>query len=393
VSKPRATIPWPKVRLGEVLTYRKEFVTIDDLSTYKRPRVQLHAKGIVQRDEVQGVEIKTKRQQVCQSGDFLVAEIDAKVGGFGIVPPGLAGAIVSSHYFLYSVLDNKLDRRFLDYFIRTPAFRDQVEAQGSTNYAAIRPAYVFEYEIPLPPLSEQRRIVARIEELSTRTEEAKALRRQTAEEAEALHLSVLHQHFVSNASAWAPMPMEEAVEISAKQVDPTLPEFAQLPHISGENMEGKTCRLLPWRTAEADGVGSGNYLFAPGTVLYSKIRPYLRKAVFVDFRGVCSADIYPIRVKSPKLDPQFVKWSLVAEPFTEYANRLSGRTRMPKLNRRQLFASPFSHPSLADQHRIVAELDALQAKVDAVKKLQAETQAELDALLPSILDRAFKGEL
>ena len=39
------------------------------------------------------------------------------------------------------------------------------------------------------------------------------------------------------------------------------------------------------------------------------------------------------------------------------------------------------------------ELDALQAEVDAVKRLQAETAAELDALLPTILDRTFKGEL
>ena len=50
-----------------------------------------------------GAEIKTKRQQRVQAGDLLVAEIDAKVGGFGIVPAGLAGAIVSSHYFLYEV--------------------------------------------------------------------------------------------------------------------------------------------------------------------------------------------------------------------------------------------------------------------------------------------------
>jgi type I restriction enzyme S subunit len=48
---------------------------------------------------------------------------------------------------------------------------------------------------------------------------------------------------------------------------------------------------------------------------------------------------------------------------------------------------------LADQRRIVAYLDGLQAKVDAVARLQAETAAELDALLPSILDRAFKGDL
>jgi type I restriction enzyme S subunit len=42
---------------------------------------------------------------------------------------------------------------------------------------------------------------------------------------------------------------------------------------------------------------------------------------------------------------------------------------------------------------LVAYLDTLQKKLDALRQLQAETAAELDALLPSILDRAFKGEL
>jgi type I restriction enzyme, S subunit len=46
-----------------------------------------------------------------------------------------------------------------------------------------------------------------------------------------------------------------------------------------------------------------------------------------------------------------------------------------------------------EQRRIVAYLDGLQAKVDALKQLQAQTQVELNALLPSVLDRALKGEL
>ena len=50
-------------------------------------------------------------------------------------------------------------------------------------------------------------------------------------------------------------------------------------------------------------------------------------------------------------------------------------------------------PPLPEQRRIVSELDALQAEVDALKRLQAATAAELDALLPAILDRAFRGEL
>jgi hypothetical protein len=55
---------WGKVKLGEVLRHRKEFITIDDLTNYKRPRVQLHVKGIVLRDEVSGVLIKTKMDRI-----------------------------------------------------------------------------------------------------------------------------------------------------------------------------------------------------------------------------------------------------------------------------------------------------------------------------------------
>ena len=77
---------WPMVDLGEVVSQRKEFITIEPDATYSRCRVQTSARGVVLRDRVQGSEIKTKRQQVCRAGDFLVAEIDAKMGGYGLVP-------------------------------------------------------------------------------------------------------------------------------------------------------------------------------------------------------------------------------------------------------------------------------------------------------------------
>ena len=50
-------------------------------------------------------------------------------------------------------------------------------------------------------------------------------------------------------------------------------------------------------------------------------------------------------------------------------------------------------PSLTEQRRIVAELDTMQAEVAKLKSLQSEIAAEIDALLPSILDHAFRGEL
>src|SRR2546429_543835 len=174
------------VPLRNVLRQRSEFTEIDDFKTYKRCRVQLHAQGIIERDVVQGMEIKTKKQQVCRAGEFLVAEIDAKVGGFGIVSDDLDGTIVSNHYFLFDLNESLLNRHFLGFFIRTPAFMEQVRAQGSTNYAAIRPGDVLGYMVPLPSLEEQQRIVARIEELAARIEEARGLRREAVEGAEAL---------------------------------------------------------------------------------------------------------------------------------------------------------------------------------------------------------------
>ena len=197
---------WPKVKLGEVLRHRNEFITIDDVTSYKRPRVQLHAQGIVLRDDIPGALIKTKTQQVCRAGDFLVAEIDAKVGGFGIVPKSLAGSIVSNHYFLFVVDELKLNRRFLDFYIRTPTFREQVAAQGSTNYAAIRAAHVLGYEIPLPPLAEQRWVVARIEALADQIHEARTLRHQATKETEALLTSFRRAAFgESPQSDWIPL--------------------------------------------------------------------------------------------------------------------------------------------------------------------------------------------
>jgi type I restriction enzyme S subunit len=66
---------------------------------------------------------------------------------------------------------------------------------------------------------------------------------------------------------------------------------------------------------------------------------------------------------------------------------------MKNISKKKVLALLLPPHSIPEQRRIVAELDALQAQVDMLKKLQAQTAEELDALLPSILDKAFKGQL
>ena len=147
------------VELSEVLMQRKKYITIDENKVYKRCRVQTRAQGVILRDTLTGKEIKTKQQQPCKTDDFIVAEIDAKVGGYGIVPGYLEDAIVSGHYFLFEIDKSKLLPEFLSILVKCDDFFKQIKATGSTNYAAIRPYHVLKYLIPLPSLAEQYRIV------------------------------------------------------------------------------------------------------------------------------------------------------------------------------------------------------------------------------------------
>jgi type I restriction enzyme S subunit len=379
------TKPWPTVPLGEVLRHRKEFITIDDLTSYKRPRVQLHVQGIVQRDEVPGALIKTKTQQVCRAGEFLVAEIDAKVGGFGIVPVSLDGSIVSSHYFLFVVDELKLDRRFLEFFIRTPAFREQVAAQGSTNYAAIRPAHVLGYEIPLLPLAEQRRMVARIEELAARIHEARTLRHQAAEEADAFVTSV---H--ANLAGKRTRKLGEILKLDEDVVP--IEATGSYPQVGVKSFGGG---LFPKGAVEGTGTTyrAFNRLY-DGALLLSQVKGW-EGAVSVcppELAGwFVSPEYRTFRCAPTESRARYLAALVRTEWFW---SKLAAATRGVGARRERTRPEQFLNIELpmpdVDQQK---RGEALFAEVDALKRLQAETAVELDAMLPAILDRAFKGEL
>lgn len=393
------SVAYPAVHLEEVLRYRKDFITIDDLDCYKRPRVRLHVKGILLRDEVRGAQIKTKTQQVCRKGEFLVAEIDAKVGGFGIVPDELDGAIVSTHYFLFVIDEERLNRRFLDYFIRTPAFRNQVEAQGSTNYAAIRPAHVLRYQVPLPPLEEQQRIVARIEQLAAEIQRARNLREQAANDAKALtaaqagrafkaireHQSIEAIAEVRGGIQKSPhrLPRENAVRyltVAHVQRDRILTDDPGYFEVTKDELDRR--RLIAGDVLIIEGNGSAEQIG--------------RTALFRGEIADCVHQNHVIRIRpdATRLAPEFLNCFLnspAGQDAVQAQSRTTSGLRTLSVGRIKQIEVPT--PRLPEQRRIIAELEELQAEVDELRRQQIKAAVELDALLPAILDRAFKGDL
>ena len=389
---------FPVMPLEKAIRYKSNFIGIDDFQMYKRCRVQAHAQGIVERDLVPGTEIKTKRQQVCHTNDFLVAEIDAKVGGFGIVPESLDGAIVSSHYFLFTIDESVLDCCFLDFFIRTSAFFDQVKAKGSTNYAAIHSNDVLGYEIPLPPLSEQQRIVARIEELAAKIEEARGLRREAVVETESLMQVALHTMFndlggkqntlrtlrksatiygggtpsKNNYALWqGVIPWVSPKDMKSSDI------FDTEDHISEEALELGVSRLIP-----------------VNSVLLVTRSGILRRTLPIAINRVPVTINQDMKALVPldDLSCDFLAWWFRSKEDL-FLDNVKGGTTVQSLMWDKVQDFAISVPSSTEQQRIVTYLNNLQAKVDAMKHIQSETSAELDSLLPSILDKAFNGEL
>jgi len=248
--------------------------------------------------------------------------------------------------------------------------------------------------IPLPPLLEQKWIVGILSDRLTAIDKARTATEAQLKAAKALPAAYLRQVFDSpEAQKWKRKKFGDVARIVASQVDPKIPEYGVLPHVNGENIESGTGRLTYLNTAEEEGMTSGKYMFDPGDVLYSKLRPYLRKVVLVDFQGLCSADMYPIKFDPQWLDSEFSVWLLLSDKFTSYANEASARARMPKLNREQLFEWEALIPPLKKQQEIAAFInqqsqatntlvDALQSQLTTINQLPAAT-----------LRQAFNGEL
>jgi type I restriction enzyme, S subunit len=134
-------------------------------------------------------------------------------------------------------------------------------------------------------------------------------------------------------------------------------------------------------------------VFDDTMVLYSKIRPYLMKVARPDFQGLCSADIYPLSVKTGQLDRNFLFHLLLAPQFTEYAIAGSARSGMPKVNRDHLFAFHTHFPPLDDQIRYAKRLDKLHEETKSLEAIYERKLAALDELKKSLLHQAFSGQL
>jgi type I restriction enzyme S subunit len=180
-------IGWQATPLGEILSRSNEIAEIQPEESYKEITVRLWGKGVVLRGVVEGTGLNGSRRFLARRGQLILSRIDARNGAIGIVPEILDGAIVSNDFPLFTLNENRILPSYFEWLSKTKPFVElcQRASEGTTNRVRLQEDRFLKLQILLPPVTEQRRIVARIEALATKINEARVLRRRTIQETEA----------------------------------------------------------------------------------------------------------------------------------------------------------------------------------------------------------------
>ena len=185
---------------------------------------------------------------------------------------------------------------------------------------------------------------------------------------------------------WSLKRFKFLATINSGQVDPRSTEYRDLVLVAPNHIQSGNGRLLKQETAREQGAESGKYLVRRGQIIYSKIRPNLRKASIAPCDCLCSADMYPIAPMMGELSTEYLLLLLLSQPFTKFAVDTSMRVAMPKVNREALTNCLMWYPSMQEQSLILefvarecAPLDTAISRLDREIDLLREYRTRLVA--------------
>lgn len=187
---------------------------------------------------------------------------------------------------------------------------------------------------------------------------------------------------------WAFVSLDDVISPSKEKIEPL--NNPDLKYVGLEHIESNKCRIIG--NGLAGDVKSTKTVFHRGDLLYGKLRPYLNKVCVPDFEGVCSTDILVFN-KNPYLDNHYLMWLLSTPDFVDYANNNSSGVQLPRINFQKLSKYPVPLPPLAEQHRIVAAIEALFARLDAANARLEHVSGILKRFRQAVLAAACDGRL
>ena len=355
--------------------------------TYKQVTARLWGKGLALRGEVAGSEIAASRQLRARSGQFLVSRIDARHGAFGIVPDDLDGALVSNDFPCFEIDPSLVIPHYFEWYARTRKFVDlcRRSSEGSTNRVRLKEDAFLQMKIEVPPLDEQRRIVARLDRVARTV----AARREEVAAAEAEMRALLSKAFACAIDRAPRRQMAEVAPLVRRpvEIDPT----ASYPELGVRSFGRGT-----FHKPDLPGMEVGTkklFRIEQGDLLFNIVFAWEGAVAIAqpEDSGRVGSHRFLTCVPDPEIaTAKFLRFYFLTREGLVRLGEASpgGAGRNRTLGLKKLEAIEVPVPPLETQQWF----DRLQAKARQIQSIRAGTAEDIDALIPAMLHEVFNGK-
>jgi type I restriction enzyme S subunit len=250
--------------------------------------------------------------------------------------------------------------------------------------------------IPLPPLPEQQRIVAILDQAFDAIERAKANTEKNLANARELFKSILSITFSKQTSEWRKTTLGEISDINYGYTEKTSfdeigPKFLRITDIQNNNVDWEKvpyCRI--------PGKDMDKFKLMDGDIVIARTGATTGKSFLIYRPPISIFASYLIRVAIKNKDiliPEFLIYFFNSTTYWDSIKKgISGSTQ-GGFNATKLSLLTIPLPPLPEQQIIVAQLDTLSTETQKLEALYRQKLADLAELKRSILQKAFNGEL
>lgn len=386
---------WKQISLRQIASPIRRPVTVQSNEYYRTMGVRWWGEGAYERESKYGHEIKAGKLYRVAANDLVINRIWVRHGSSGIIDDALDGCVVTQDFPTFELDLQQVTTAWLRYMFRAKWFWQECDrkSRGTSGRQRINPDEYLDIEIPLPPLAEQRRIVVKLDALAARVEQALALQTLALQLRDHWFMASLDRIFSRLSTSYRSTPLKELFSFRQELIRPKNSLRENLRFVGLQHVEPHTGRKIGEDWIPANELTGRKFRFSPGNIVYGYLRPYLNKVWIADCEGICSVDQYVLVPDSSQVRTEYLAYAMRSPLFLKQSELLTGVLMLPRLRTGLLEQIQTPLPSLADQDAIIEHLRKLYAKMYDLRSLQGLSKAELEALLPSALDRAFRGEL
>lgn len=403
---------WCWVPVGRINQYDSEIL---DPSKHPEEIFELYSVPSSAEDYpeiVSGQEIGSSKQGV-EKGDVLLCKINPRINRVWIVSQHTDNTLLASSEWIV-IRNYSVNPDYLMYCFRSPYFRDymlsNVSGVGGSLMRA-QPKYVQNYPVPIPPFTEQQRIVDRIESLFAKLDEAKEKAQAVVDGFEDRKAAILHKAFTGELTAewrkdvsksfseWMPKSIGEISDVKGGKRVPKGMTLTDVdtghPYIKAGNLKQGT-------------VIDNDISFVPDDVL-PFIKNYTVSAgdVYITNVGACIGDcgVIPPKYDGANLTENAVKltnlhcvseylaWYLSSNNVQRLIKSLVASATLGKLSIANIKTIPVLLPSEEEQLKIIEVINQLLEQEQHAKEAAEQVIDQIDTMKKAILARAFRGEL